>query len=404
MALQPYRELLHRCFRCGYCKLPSDYAGFNCPSYNRFRRETYSPGGRLWLIRAVAEEMILPSRHYADILYACTMCGNCRAHCCLEFKDEILDMMRAARAELVDASILPGNVQAYLENIYSFSNPWKKSPRKRDNWAKGSGIRRYKHTDKYLYYVGDTGSYHPRAMKVSRAIGELLLAAGISLGILGAGEMSAGNEARDMGETALFEYLRDINIALFQQHQVQHLITYSPHAFHVMTHLYQGMSDAVSVFHYLELMDTCLSQSRFHLSEGAPMKVAYHDSCFLGRWNGIYDLPRRVLGRIPGVERVEMEGNRENTLCCGGGNGNFFTDLLGGDKNSPSRVRVRQALSCGAEVIAVACPVCLVMLADAVESEAAAGQIQVKDIAEIIHGAFQPGVPDRKKREVRGAI
>lgn len=404
MSLQPYKDLLHRCFRCGYCKLPSGYADFNCPSYNRYRRESYSPGGRLWLVRAVAEKAIDPSAHYADILYSCTMCGNCRAHCCLEFKNDILDMMTAARAELVDASILPGNVQKYLENIYSFHNPWKKSPKKRDAWAAGTGIHRYGNQDAYLFYVGDVGSYHPRATAVSRAVGQLLLAAGVSFGILGPEEISDGNEVRDMGETALFEYLREKNTEIFQKKKVQNLITCSPHEYHIMKNHYPDLSDATSVIYYLELMNTILSQGRIHLSGTEPMRVTYHDSCFLGRWNGIYELPRDVLGQVPMVELVEMERNREDAFCCGGGNGNLFTDMLGGDKNSPGRVRIREALSCGAEVIAVSCPVCLIMLEDAVEGEGVGDRIKVMDIAEIIRSAIRSPHPARKNREVEGVL
>lgn len=404
MSLQSYKELLHRCFRCGYCKLPSGYTDFNCPSYNRYRRESYSPGGRLWLIRAVAEKAIEPSAHYADILFSCTMCGNCRVHCCLEFKDEILNMIRAARAELVDESILPGNVQKYLENIYSFNNPWKKSPKKRDDWAAGTGIRRYENQDTYLYYVGDVGSYHPRANAVSRAVGQLLLAAGVSFGILGPEEVSDGNEVRDMGETVLFEYLREKNTAIFQKKKVRNIITCSPHEYHIMKNHYPDLSNSTSVIHYLELMNTILSQGRIHLSERVPMKVTYHDSCFLGRWNGIYELPRKILRQIPMLELVEMERNRADAFCCGGGNGNFFTDMLGGDKNSPGRVRVREAISCGAEVIAVSCPVCLIMLEDAVEGEGVADRIKVMDISEIIQSAVISRNPDHKNQEIWDTI
>ena len=404
MPLNAYKEILHRCFRCGYCKLSPESADYNCPSYNRYRRESYSPGGRLWLIRAVAENKIEPSHNYADILYSCTMCGNCRAHCCLEFKDDILNVVIAARAELVNASILPKSVQTYLENIYSFNNPWKKSPKKRSNWADGSGIHHYGNQDKYLYYVGDIGSYHPRVNVVSRTIGQLLLTAGISFGILGAEEVSDGNEVRDMGETALFEYLRDKNIDVFKKKKVQNIIAYSPHGYNVMKNHYPKISSSISVFHYLELMDTILSEGRIPLSEGTSIKVTYHDSCFLGRWNGIYELPRKILCQIPRVELVEMGRNRENALCCGGGNGNFFTDMLGGDKNSPGRERVREALSCGAEVIAVSCPVCLIMLEDAVEGEMACDRIRVMDISEIIQWAIRSKDLVQENQEVMGIL
>lgn len=404
MPLRSYKDFLHRCFRCGYCKFSSAYTDFNCPSYNRFRRETYSPGGRLWLIRAVAEKQIPPSRHYADILYSCTMCGNCRAHCCLEFREEILNMVTAARAELVDASILPPTVQKYLENIYTFNNAWKKSPKKRDAWTKGTGIRRYEKEDRYLFHVGDIGSYHPRTTEVCRALGRLLLRSGVRFGILGSAEVPAGNEVRDMGETALFEYLKEKNIDQFRENRVQNIIAYSPHSYHAMKHHYPEMSDSISVFHYLETVNQILSEGRIHLKERTPTRVTYHDSCLLGRWNGIYELPREVLRRVPNLELVEMERNRSDALCCGGGNGNLFTDMLGGDSNSPGRVRIREALSCGAEIIAVSCPICLIMLEDAVEGEGVAHRIKVKDISEIIASAAGATVQNQENQHVRSAV
>lgn len=378
------KEHLHRCFRCGYCKLPADYQEINCPSYRQFPMESFSPGGRLWLIRAVTNGEIQPSRHYADILYSCMMCGNCREHCCLEFRDEILNMLRAARSELVDQSILPAPVQAYFETVYRFGNPWKKSRRKRQEWATGAGIGLFESPDQYLLYLGDTASFHPRACAVSRTIGRLLQLAGIPFGILGPEEMCDGNEARDMGETALFEHFRDKNTQLFKERGVQKIITYSPHAFHVMKNHYRELAAFATVSHHLELVETLLSEKRLNFSETPGIKVTYHDSCFLGRRNSQYDLPRKVLSQIPFVDFVEMERKRENSFCCGGGNGNFFTDLPGGGKNSPSRVRVREALATGARVIAVSCPVCLVMLEEAVLSEGVRDEIRVLDIVEIL--------------------
>ncbi len=350
--------------------------------------ETFSPGGRLWLIRAVANKELRPSRHYAEILYSCTMCGNCREHCCLEFGEEILNMMTAARAELVNQSILPLNVQKYFENIYSFNNPWKKSKKKRGDWAAGTGTHLYESCDQYLYYAGDVASFHPRASQVSRTICQLLSQAEVSFGILGKEEVPDGNDVKDMGERDLFEYLMDKNIEIFKKNGVKKIITYSPHAYNTMKNHYKKMADSTVVFHYLDIMQTILSERRFDSSEKSTVKVTYHDSCFLGRWNKKYDLPRDILAQIPFIELVEMERSRENAFCCGGGNGNFFTDTIGGNKDSPSRIRVREALSSGAEIIAVSCPICLIMLEDAILSEKVETQISVLDIAEILQAAI----------------
>lgn len=385
MTLNTYTNFLHRCFRCGYCKMPSKCSDYNCPSYNRYRMESYSPGGQLWLIRAIANKELMPSVNYAEILYSCTMCGNCREHCWLEFKDDLINIMTAAREQLVDESILPLKVQKYLENLYTFNNPWKKSPKTRGAWATGTGIHIYNSTDEYLYYVGDVSSYVPRAIAACRTIGELFLECGVSFGIMGAEEISDGNEARAMGETALFEYLMEKNIDLFKEKKITKIITHSPHAYNIMKNVYGERYDSISVFHYLDIMKQLLCEDSIDVSGRQSIKVTYHDSCFLGRWNKKYELPREILRQIPTIQLVEMERNKENSFCCGGGLGNIFTDMLGGDKNSPARVRVREALSCGAEIIAVSCPTCLIMLDDAVMSERVEDQIKVLDIAEIIN-------------------
>lgn len=388
MALEAYKNFLHRCFRCGYCKLPTAYSHINCPSYQRYRMESYSPGGRLWLIRAVANKTLAPSRHYAHILYSCTMCGNCTTHCCLEFKDEILRIVRAAREELVEQSILPQSVQTYFENIYAFYNPWKKSKRKRGAWIKKTHIPIYDDGKEYLYYIGDIASYHPRVNAVCRALGQLFLQAGVSFGVLGEKEISDGNEVRDMGETGLFEYLMEQNMTTFRERGVEKIIAYSPHGFHAMKHYYKKRTGTIAVFHYLEILQSILSKNRINLSSTCnPVKVTYHDSCFLGRWNQKYDLPRNVLKQIPGIQLVEMERNKEDAFCCGGGNGNVFTDLMGGDENSPARIRVREALKTRAQIVAVSCPACLIMLEDAVESEGVGDMIKIMDVAEIVKSA-----------------
>ena len=264
------------------------------------------------------------------------------------------------------------------------TNPWKKSQKKRGDWAEGLDIHLYENGDEYLYYVGDVGSYAPRARMVSRTLGSLLQQSKISFGILGPEELSDGNDVRSMGETDLFEYLMDENIKLFKAKGVKKIITYSPHAYNVMANHYGKMDGSVRVFHYLDVIRNILAEGRLNLLNHPKVKVAYHDSCSLGRWNKKYEIPRDVLRQIPMVELVEMERNRENAYCCGGGNGNYYTDILGGGENSPARIRIREALASGAEVLAVSCPVCLVMFEDAIMDEGVGDRIKVLDIAEIL--------------------
>lgn len=388
MVLEDYKDIIHRCFRCGNCKFSSDYSGYNCPAYNRFRMETYSPGGRLWLIRAMMNGEIEETTSFANILYTCTMCFNCVEECSFEFNKEIMNMMIAARTHIIEKPVIPAGVRDYLKNVYNYGNPWKERESERGTWTNGTDIHTYREGDEYLYYVGDIGSYDPRGRKIARALGEVILRAGVSFGILGADEHSDGNDVYKMGEEGLFEYLAEKNIQTFKEKGIKKVITLSPHAYNAMKNDYPNTGGDFEVLHYTQVLRDLIANGKLKIPKTLDIKVTYHDPCFLGRWNKEYDAPREVLKGIPGVELVEMDRNRKNAFCCGGGGGNFFTDLLGGGKESPSRIRIREAYATGADVLAVACPACLTMLEDALKTEHLEGKFQVKDISEIIGEAF----------------
>ncbi|MBE9570298.1 MAG: (Fe-S)-binding protein [Proteobacteria bacterium] len=390
MVLEDYKDIIHRCFRCGNCKFSSDYSGYNCPAYNKFRMETYSPGGRLWLIRAMMNGEIEVTPSLAKVLYTCTMCFNCVEECSFEFSEEIMNMMIAARTHIIEKPVIPAGVRDYLKNVYNYGNPWKEPERERGDWANGTEIDNYKQGDEYLYYVGDICSYDPRGRKIARSLGEVLLRAGVSLGILGADEYSDGNDVHKMGEDGLFQYLAEKNIQSFKEKGVKRVITLSPHAYNAMKNDYPKVGGDFEVLHYTQLLRDLIANGKLKIPKSLDIKVTYHDPCFLGRWNKEYDAPREVLKAIPGVELVEMDRNRKTAFCCGGGGGNFFTDLVGGGKESPSRTRIREAYATGAKVLAVACPACLTMLEDALKTEHLEGKFEVKDISEIVGDAFNP--------------
>lgn len=379
-----YEDIIHRCFRCGYCKFPVNWSDVNnCPPYARFRMETYSCGGRLWLTRAWLNGQIEWTEHLSEILYACTTCKNCEIKCPLRFNVDIVNMVVAARAEMVERGRLPSPVKSFLENIELHGNPYGAAKDLRDTWARGTEIEKYNRHD-YLFYVGCAGSYDTRARQSARALAEVLRTAGISFGILGNEENCDGNEVRNLGERGLFEMLAQANITLFQKRGIQNIITLSPHAFNAFRNRYPQYGGDFSVLHYTRMVYDLLKDRRLDLSHGFGARVTYHDPCFLGRWNSEYETAREILKVIPAVELVEMEKNRESALCCGGGGGNFSMDLLGGSEHSPSRRRVREARMTQADVLAVACPKCLVMLEDAVKAEGLEGSLIVRDISEIV--------------------
>jgi len=379
-----YADLIHRCFRCGYCKFPVNWTDVNnCPPYARFRMESYSCGGRLWLTRAWLNDQINWTEHLAEILYSCTTCKNCVIKCPLRFNVDIVNMIVAARGEMVEAGKVPPAVKRFLENVELYGNPYGESKTKRGQWADGTGVEQY-HRQEYLYYVGCTGSYDTRAQEAARALAMVMMKAGISFGILGSEETCDGNEVHQLGEMGLFEMLAGNNISTFNDLDVQKIITFSPHAYNAMKNSCNQYGRNFQVFHYTHLLCGLAEAGKINTSKGFHARVTFHDPCFLGRWNDEYEAPRSVLNAIKGIELIEMNKNREGALCCGGGGGNFQINLLGGSESSPARRRVREAHEAGANILAVACSKCLVMLDDAVKSEELGDKLAVMDISEIV--------------------
>lgn len=382
-----FRDTIHRCFRCGYCKFPTTWADVNnCPPYARFRMEPYSCGGRLWVTRAWLNEKLKWSDHLAEILYSCTTCRNCEIKCPLSFNVDIVNMVIAARSEMVEQGKVPAAVRKFLENTDLYGNPYGISRSKRSAWMEGEGLEQYDRHE-FLYYVGCTGSYDTRAQNAARAVGRALRAAGVSVGVLGNDENCDGNEVHKLGEEGLFEVLAEETIGRCRKLGVTKVVTLSPHAYHAFRNLYPRFGAEFEVYHYTQVLYKAVREGALNVSRGFGATVTYHDPCFLGRWNDEYEAPRRLLAATPSVRFLEMPKNRDAALCCGGGAGNFEIDLLGGSGSSPARRRVREAVEAGAQVLAVACPKCLVMLEDAVKAEDAGDRIAVKDIAEIVCAA-----------------
>jgi Fe-S oxidoreductase len=376
-------DLVHRCFRCGYCKFPGDYVDFNCPSYKAFGWDTYSPAGRMWLIRAWLNNEIQTSPHFAEVLYSCLACDNCKEQCVFpRFKDFLPDIFQEAKAELVTEGKIPPLVRDYFKAIQIHGNPYKAPQADRGKWAEGTGLEKF--TDQeYLFYIGDVGSYDDVGQKMARSVGKALLDRGISLGILGSEETCDGNEVKSLGETGLFTQLAEYNILEFKKRGIQKIITLDPHALNAFKKDYPKLGGRFQVSHYSEILADLLKKEEGTNSQ-SPVKVTYHDPCYLGRHNQIYGAPRTVLKSIPGIELVEMRRSGVNAFCCGGGGGNFFTDIIGPGEDSPARVRAREALETGAGILAVACPQCARMLEDAVKVEESEDKLRVMGLAEIV--------------------
>ena len=234
MALVDYEDIIHRCFRCGYCKLTEDYSQFNCPPYHRFRFETYGPGGMLWLTRAWMTGDLNWNESLAKVLYSCSSCNNCVEHCKFTFREDILNIILAAREDMVQDGLVLPQIARFFRNLEATGNPFRNPPGERGKWADGTGISQYTGQE-YLFYVGCLGSYDARAQDAAKALGNLLMKAGVSFGILGSQERCDGNEVYMLGEKRIFNMLEKHNSDVFADLGLEKIITLSPHSYNAFT-------------------------------------------------------------------------------------------------------------------------------------------------------------------------
>lgn len=320
---------------------------------------------------------------YEGGIFQCLNCRRCDVVCPLSLEIRSRTMERL-KSDALDNGYAPPPIRDFLENIYKFGNPWAMSRRNRAKWAEELEVAYFdaqKHD--FLLYIGDTGSYDTRAQAATKSLTKLLLKAQLSFGILGKAEISDGNEVNRIGEQGLFEEIAQKNIEKFNSLKVGKIITVSPHAFNTFKNEYPCLGGHYEIIHYTHLLRDLIDKYKLKLVKNFEVKVTFHDSCFLGRYNNEYDTPRYILKAIPGLELVEMERIKENSFCCGGGGGNFVTDLAN-EKHKPNNIRIKEAFSTGAKVVAVSCPKCLVMFEDAIKSENLEGKLVVRDISEIV--------------------
>lgn len=389
MSLEDNREIIHLCRLCGNCR----ECGTNylpcCPAGERFGFNEYYCRGKALIAKDLLDGKLSWSHSLADVIYRCTVCAACVEQCPVAYKDHILKVFGALREESVERSLVPPEVRDFLENIYKFGNPFGEPRKKRGKWTEGTGIKQYEPGDEFLYYVGCIGSYDTRGNEMAKSLGKILLRSGLSFGILGSEENCDSNEVNMLGEKGLFELLATENIHNLEKLGVKKIVTLSPHAYNAMKNEYPQYGGSFEVKHYVHLLKDIIWNGKINVSKGFEARVTYHDPCFLGRYNEEYDAPREILRNIPGVELVEMDRNRENSFCCGGGGANFNTDFFGSTQNSPARIRVREAHATGANILAVACPTCVTMLEDALKVEGFEERLKIMDISEIVEGLAQ---------------
>ncbi len=314
-------------------------------------------------------------------LWDCTTCSVCTLRCPRGLEPH--ELIIAIRSTLTEAGNIPTAARDALEATLKQGNPYGQTRSQRSDWAADLAIKDFSRGDKadVLYFVGCAPSYDPRVQGVARALAKILTQAGVDFAILGNEESCCGNEIRRMGEDGLFEMLKEHNLDLFTRYGVRQIVTTSPHCYNVLKNEYQDSN--LEVRHYTQLIAELIDNGKLPLAKKIKKRVAYQDPCFLGKQNLIFDEPRFVLQSIPGITLVDFERSRERSLCCEGGGGRQWVDVSDSQERLAD-IRVEEALELGVEVLATACPFCLLNLEDAVKTQDVAKRLQVKDIAELV--------------------
>ncbi len=318
-------------------------------------------------------------------LWACTTCGACEDACpvTIEYIDKIVDMRR----HLVDEGLVPRSLQKPLADLGKSGNPYGKPKRRRGQWCKDEGgmeiVRTLDEGDEadLLFFTDSCASFDPRIQQIARAMGGLISAAGEDCGTLGRDEVDSGHEARRIGEEGLFEALRDQNLEAMGERKFSRIITTDPHAMNALRNDGYGLDKPV--LHHSELLAELIENGKLKFESDADGRTyTFHDPCYLGRHNKVFDAPRKVLDAIPGIKRVEMERSRNRSFCCGGGSLYLFNE--GEAESHMGENRLDMAEQVGADVVVTACPFCMINFEDAVKTTGREGKMEIIDLAELV--------------------
>jgi Fe-S oxidoreductase len=316
-------------------------------------------------------------------LFACTTCMACVQECPvnIEHVDAIVDMRRNL---VLMESNFPAEVQSLFRNLENNFNPWAFSASSRADWAEGLNVPVMSNvgTVDVLYWVGCAGSFDNRYKKVSVAFTKLMQQANVKFAILGTEEKCSGDSARRIGNEYLAQTLMKENVATLTKYNVRKIVTSCPHCFHTLKKEYPQFGGNYEVMHHTDFLTQLLKAGRIKPVREVETKITYHDSCYLGRYNDIYDTPRELLKSVRGTSLVEMEKSKSKGMCCGAGGGRMWMEEKEGKRVNIERTE--QALATDASVISTACPFCMTMMSDGVKAKEMSEDVQVKDVSEIL--------------------
>jgi Fe-S oxidoreductase len=299
----------------------------------------------------------------------------------VEHVEKIVDMRRH---QVLEKGEIPRELEQMFRNLEVYSDPWGYGPARRMEWAAGLGIKEMTHKGgvDIVYWVGCSGAFDERYRSVVTSTARILGGSGIEFGVLGPKEFCCGDFARRAGNEFLFLFLARKNMAILEEYGVKKILTSCPHCYHVLRNEYPGTGAGIEIVHHSEFLLELVDGNKVRTSRPVERTISYHDSCYLGRYNGIFDPPRRLLSKIPGVRLVEAGRRREDGFCCGAGGGNMWLVEQGDRINERRAAELRDLKP---DIVATACPHCLYMLEDGMNAVGEGNPVpESLDIAEIM--------------------
>lgn len=357
------KHKLLECIQCGTCTGSCPVAKKANLNVRKYMREV-SAFGKLTV-------------HPPNELWSCTTCSTCGVRCPKDLNPyEFLIDIRSMAVE--EGQVAP-TIRDALESVFKNGNPWGRIRGKRAGWSQGLNVKHFSEGAEILYYVGCTASYDPRVQNVAKSLVKCFEVANLNFGVLGEEENCCGSEVYGMGEKGLFDFLVEENMKIFGKYGVKQLVTSCPHGFNAFKNRYNQTS--FEPLHHTQLLAKLIESEKLVPAKELNKKVIYHDPCYLGKQNNVYDEPRKIIESIKGVKLLEFDRSRSRSLCCEGGGGRMWIDIPG---PRLAEIRVKEAVEVGAEVLAVACPFCMLTMEDAVKTTGNEGKIQVLDVAELL--------------------
>ena len=360
-------EAFKSCYQCGLCDVV-------CP-WNRVRKFS--------MRKIVREATFGLTDIESDDIWLCSTCGTCPQQCPRDVRQ--IESGVALRRIATEYGVFPTTakpVRGVSASLTAEGNPLNEKREDRAKWAEGLSVKPFTEEMEVLYFSGCYLSYDPRLKKVAVATAKILNKAGVDFGILGTKENCCGESIRKTGDEELFKRLAKENIKTFVDNGVKKILVSSPHCYHTFKNEYPEFMVNFEVVHITQYISELINEGRLELNKEYAKKVTYHDPCYLGRHNGIYDEPRDVLKKVPGLELNEMSESRETSLCCGGGGGRIWMETLKGERFSD--LRIEQAMGVGAEVLVTSCPYCITHFEESRLSLEDNESLVIKDITEIV--------------------